>query len=79
MPCATTPTSPGLVLGIVVDGQERVYVVDRAGQAVLRLAEGGSARPVTGGLSSPVGLGLAADEWLHVATWGDGSVYRLSP
>jgi len=67
--------SPGA--GIVAAGPDAVYVVDYGGSTVSRINRQGKRTVIADGLHSPVGLTLAPDESLLVATWGDDAAFEL--
>lgn len=67
--------SPGP--GIVRAGTDAAYVVDYGGTTVSRVDRNGRRRVIADGLSSPVGLALAPDGSLTVATWGANAAFRI--
>lgn len=67
--------SPGP--GIVRAGTDSAYVVDYGGTTVSRVDRNGQRTVIADGLSSPVGLALAPDGSLTVATWGANSAFRI--
>lgn len=67
--------SPGP--GIVAAGADAVYVVDYGGATVSRIDRQGARTVIADGLSSPVGLALAPDGSLMVATWGANAAFRI--
>lgn len=67
--------SPGP--GMVRAGVDAVYVVDYGGTTVSRVARNGRRTIIADGLSSPVGLALAPDGSLTVATWGANAAFRI--
>ena len=68
--------SPGP--GIVPAGTDSIYVVDYGGTTVSRIERNGRRTVIADGLSSPVGLTLAPDGSLTVATWGANAAFRLT-
>ena len=68
--------SPGP--GIVRAGTDAAYVVDYGGTTVSRVDRHGKRSIIADGLSSPVGLALAPDGSLTVATWGANAAFRLA-
>lgn len=68
--------SPGP--GIVRAGADSAYVVDYGGTTVSRVDRNGRRTVIADGLSSPVGLALAPDGSLTVATWGANSAFRIA-
>lgn len=68
--------SPGP--GIVRAGADSVYVVDYGGTTVSRVDRNGQRTVIADGLGSPVGLALAPDGSLMVATWGANSAFRIA-
>jgi sugar lactone lactonase YvrE len=68
--------SPGP--GIVRAGTDSAYVVDYGGTTVSRVYRSGRRTVIADGLSSPVGLALAPDGSLTVATWGANAVFRIA-
>lgn len=69
--------SPGP--GIVAAGVDAAFVVDYGGTTVSRVDRQGNRTVIAEGLSSPVGLALAPDGSLMVATWGDNAAFRIRP
>lgn len=67
--------SPGP--GIVSAGADAAYVVDYGGATVSRVDRQGVRTVIADGLSSPVGLAVAPDGSLMVATWGTNAVFRI--
>lgn len=67
--------SPGP--GIVRSGADAAYVVDYGGTTISKVDRNGRRTVIADGLSSPVGLALAPDGSLVVATWGANSVFRI--
>lgn len=68
--------SPGP--GIVRAGDDAAYVVDYGGTTVSRVDRSGARTVVADGLGSPVGLALAPDGSLTVATWGANAAFRIA-
>ena len=68
--------SPGP--GIVRAGPDTAYVVDYGGTTVSRVDRKGQRTVVADGLNSPVGLALAPDGSLTVATWGANAAFRIA-
>ncbi|MFJ5483650.1 NHL repeat-containing protein [Pectobacterium actinidiae] len=68
--------SPGP--GIVRAGTDAAYVVDYGGTTVSRVDRNGRRTVIADGLSSPVGLALAPDGSLTVATWGANAAFRIA-
>ena len=68
--------SPGP--GIARAGADSAYVVDYGGTTVSRVDRNGRRTVIADGLSSPVGLALAPDGSLTVATWGANSAFRIA-
>ena len=68
--------SPGP--GIVRAGTDSAYVVDYGGTTVSRVDRNGRRTVIADGLSSPVGLALAPDGSLTVATWGANAAFRIA-
>lgn len=68
--------SPGP--GIVRAGADSAYVVDYGGTTVSRIDRNGRRTVIADGLSSPVGLALAPDGSLTVATWGANAAFRIA-
>lgn len=68
--------SPGP--GIVRAGTDSAYVVDYGGTTISRVDRNGQRTVIADGLSSPVGLALAPDGSLTVATWGANSAFRIA-
>lgn len=68
--------SPGP--GIVRAGTDAAYVVDYGGTTVNRIDRNGRRTVIADGLSSPVGLALAPDGSLTVATWGANAAFRIA-
>lgn len=68
--------SPGP--GIVRAGADAAYVVDYGGTTVSRVDRSGQRTVIADGLSSPVGLALAPDGSLTVATWGANAAFRIA-
>lgn len=68
--------SPGP--GIIRAGTDAAYVVDYGGTTVSRIDRAGRRTVVVDGLDSPVGLALAPDGSLTVATWGANAIFRIS-
>ena len=64
--------------GIVRAGADSAYVVDYGGTTVSRMDRNGRRTVIVDGLSSPVGLALAPDGSLTVATWGANSAFRIA-
>lgn len=69
--------SPGP--GIVRAGADSAYVVDYGGTTVSRVDRHGRRTVIADGLNSPVGLALAPDGSLTVATWGANAAFRIVP
>lgn len=69
--------SPGP--GIVRAGADAAYVVDYGGTTVSRVDRQGRRMVIADGLNSPVGLALAPDGSLTVATWGANAAFRIVP
>ncbi|MBC7859536.1 MAG: NHL repeat-containing protein [Burkholderiaceae bacterium] len=67
--------SPGP--GIVAAGADAVYVVDYGATTVSRINRQGERTIIADGLRSPVGLAMAPDGSLVVATWGDNAVFQI--
>lgn len=67
--------SPGP--GIVAAGADAAYVVDYGGTTVSRINRQGERSIIADGLRSPVGLAIAPDGTLMVATWGDNAAFRI--
>ena len=67
--------SPGP--GIVRADADSAYVVDYGGTTVSRVDRDGQRTVIMDGLSSPVGLALAPDGSLTVATWGANAAFRV--
>ncbi|WP_431225531.1 NHL repeat-containing protein [Serratia sp. L9] len=67
--------SPGV--GIVPAGPDGAYVVDYGGTTVSHINREGVRTVITQGLTSPVGLALAPNGNLLVATWGTNAAYRI--
>jgi len=67
--------SPGP--GIVAAGADAAYVVDYGGTTVSRVDRRGGRTVIADGLRSPVGLALAPDGSLMVATWGANAAFRI--
>ncbi|MAT38044.1 MAG: hypothetical protein CL946_00395 [Ectothiorhodospiraceae bacterium] len=67
--------SPGP--GIVGADADSAYVVDYGGTTVSRVDRDGQRTVIADGLSSPVGLALAPDGSLTVATWGANAAFRV--
>lgn len=72
----TDLASPGP--GIVRAGADSAYVVDYGGTTVSRVDRNGRRTVIADSLSSPVGLALAHDGSLTVATWGANSAFRIA-
>ena len=72
----TELASPGP--GIVPAGGDAAYVVDYGGTTVSRMNSDGRRTVVADGLASPVGLALAPDGSLTVATWGANAAFRIA-
>jgi sugar lactone lactonase YvrE len=72
----TDLNSPGA--GIVRAGVDAAYVVDYGGTTVSKVDRNGLRTVIADGLSSPVGLALAPDGSLSVATWGANAVFRIA-
>ncbi len=68
-------SSPGP--GIVRAGTDAAYVVDYGGTTVSRIDRNGRRTVIADGLRSPVGLALAPDGSLTVATWGANAAFRI--
>lgn len=68
--------SPGP--GIVRAGTDAAYVVDYGGTTVSRVDRNGRRTVIADGLSSPVGLALAPDGSLTVATWGANAAFHIA-
>lgn len=68
--------SPGP--GIVRAGPDSAYVVDYGGTTVSRVDRDGRRTVIADGLDSPVGLALAPDGSLLVATWGANAAFRIA-
>jgi sugar lactone lactonase YvrE len=68
--------SPGP--GIVRAGTDAAYVVDYGGSTVSRVDRNGRRTVIADGLHSPVGLALAPDGSLTVATWGANAAFRIA-
>lgn len=64
--------------GIVRAGPDAAYVVDYGGTTVSRVDRNGQRTVIANGLSSPVGLALAPDGSLTVATWGANAAFRIA-
>lgn len=73
----TSLGSPGP--GIVRAGDDSAYVVDYGGTTISRVDRNGKRTVVADGLRSPVGLALAPDGSLTVATWGANAAFRIDP
>lgn len=74
-------SAAGLVrpgVGILAAG-DRLFVVDNGRGTVARLEAGKMAETLASGLAAPVGLTLAPDGRLLVASWGDGTVRAHRP
>jgi hypothetical protein len=67
---------PGV--GIVVDRDDRLFVVDYSAGEVKRVSRDGETTTVARGLSSPVGLALDPEGQLYTATWGDGAIHAVT-
>ena len=67
--------SPGP--GIVTAGADAVYVVDYGGTTVSRVDRQGVRTVIADGLSSPVGLAVAPNGSLMVATWGANAAFQI--
>lgn len=67
--------SPGP--GIVAAGADAAYVVDYGGTTVSRVDRRGGRTVIADGLRSPVGLALAPDGSLMVATWGANAAFQI--
>ena len=67
--------SPGP--GIVTAGTDAAYVVDYGGTTVSSVNRQGVRKVIADGLSSPVGLAVAPDGSLMVATWGANAVFQI--
>ncbi len=67
--------SPGP--GIVAAGADAAYVVDYGGATVSRVDRHGVRTVIADGLSSPVGLAVAPDGSLMVATWGANAAFQI--
>lgn len=67
--------SPGP--GIVAAGADAAYVVDYGGTTVSRVDRHGVRTVIAEGLSSPVGLAVAPDGSLMVATWGANAAFQI--
>lgn len=67
--------SPGP--GIVQAGADSAYVVDYGGTTISRVDRNGQRTVIADGLNSPVGLALAPDGSLTVATWGANAAFRI--
>lgn len=63
--------------GIVRAGTDSAYVVDYGGTTVSRVDRNGRRIVIADGLSSPVGLALAPDGSLTVATWDENAAFRI--
>ena len=63
--------------GVALTADDRVFVVDYGGTTVREIRTDGSTDVVADGLRSPVGLTVAPDGDLLVATWGDDTAYRI--
>ena len=59
-------------------GTDSAYVVDYGGTTVSRVDRNGRRTVIADGLSSPVGLALAPDGSLTVATWGANAAFRIA-
>ena len=68
--------SPGP--GVVRAGTDSAYVVDYGGTTVSRVDRSGRRTVIADGLRSPVGLALAPDGSLTVATWGANAAFRIA-
>lgn len=65
--------------GVAITKGGRVFVVDYGGTTVREILPNGESRSVADGLKSPVGLTVSPDgASLLTATWGDGSIYRIT-
>lgn len=65
--------------GVAMSRDGRVYVVDYGGTTVREVFGDGHSCAVADGLRSPVGLVFDPDgQSLLVATWGDGTIYRIN-
>jgi sugar lactone lactonase YvrE len=71
----TDLSSPGP--GIVATGADAAYVVDYGGTTVSRVDRQGARTVIADGLSSPVGLAVAPDGSLMVATWGANAAFQI--
>ncbi len=71
----TELASPGP--GIVAAGADAAYVVDYGGTTVSRVDRQGVRTVIAEGLSSPVGLAVAPDGNLMVATWGANAAFQI--
>ncbi|ATM87072.1 MULTISPECIES: hypothetical protein [Yersinia] len=67
--------SPGP--GIVRAGADSVYIVDYGGTTVSHVDRNGKRTVIADGLRSPVGMALAPDGSLTVATWGANAAFRI--
>jgi hypothetical protein len=68
--------TPGV--GIVVDRDDRLFVVDYSAGEVKRVSRDGDTTTVARGLSSPVGLVFDPEGQLYTATWGDGAIHAVT-
>jgi len=71
----TSLGSPGP--GIVLAGDDSAYVVDYGGTTVNHIDRNGKRTVIADGLRSPVGLALAPDGSLTVATWSANAAFRI--
>ncbi len=63
--------------GIVVTPDDRVFVQDYGGSSLFELVDDTTLEPVAEAFSSPVGLAVAPDGSLRVASWGGGTLHRV--
>lgn len=63
--------------GIVAAGPDAAYVVDYGGTTVSQVDRNGRRTVIADGLRSPVGLALAPDGSLTVATWGANAAFKI--
>lgn len=57
--------------------KDAAYVVDHGGTTVSRVDRQGARTVIADGLSSPVGLAVAPDGSLVVATWGANAAFQI--
>lgn len=64
--------------GIARASDDSAYVLDYGGTTVNQVNRYGQRTLITDGLKSPVGLAIAPDGSLTVATWGENATFRVT-